>query len=259
MYDGASQPSIDGYNQTLPKVTTAALQPIMDRVAAWYLTTTFGVRKLNITVLPAVELGKATSCGWQNMYSDAYAAIGGRKPVPDVVVGVTPYTCWSSQASTGGEFVAVWGTVPDGAGLYAHEIGHALWMLHNASKYNGNYVEYGSDVDQMGRGSDFFTLTGFASPHLVALGALTPKPCASATLRTITAYPDAIQCGQWMVDFQGDWRNEIRVHKQETFGSNYGGSDTTDYARLPTGQSYTTTDGTNKTFTNNGNGSVTVK
>ena len=60
MYDGASQPSVDAYNLSLPKgATQAALQATLDRVASWYLKTTFGVQKLNMEILPPVTLGKA--------------------------------------------------------------------------------------------------------------------------------------------------------------------------------------------------------
>lgn len=253
MYDGASQPSVDAYNLSLPKVTQAALQATLDRVASWYLKTTFGVQKLNMEILPPVTLGKASSCDSAKLYSDATAAAGSAHR--DILIAVTPYSCWSSQASTGGRFIAVWGTTQDGAGLYAHEIGHALGLMHNASMIDGTYVEYGSGYDQEGRGSDFYTLAAFSSDHLNRLFALTPLPCATATLRSITAYPDAIRCGDYFVDYLGDWHHEVWVHKREYIGSTKGGSDTTDYAHLATGQSYS---GGGYTFRNMGGGKVVV-
>jgi hypothetical protein len=251
---GASQVTLDAYNASLPKITQAALQTIMNQVSAWYLKTTFGVQKLDVRVLPAVALGPSPGCDSAKMFEDAAAAA---KSVSwGIVVAAAPYGCWSSQASTGGGFVAVWGTVPDGPGLFAHEIGHALGMLHNASMVGGTYVEYGSGYDQMGRGSDFYTFVGLSSDHLNSLFALTPLPCASATLRSITRYPDAIRCGDYFVDYLGDWHDQVWVHKREyTIGSK-GGSDTTDYAYLATGQSYS---GGGYTFTNMGNGKVIVK
>jgi hypothetical protein len=234
-YDGMSQPGVDAYNATLPKVTQAALQPVMDKVAAWYLKTTYGVRKLNIVVLPAVELGKANSCDWTKVYLDALNAVPGKA---DVIVGVTPYTCWQDQAETSGNFVAAWGTFPDGTGMFAHEIGHALYMLHAASNIGG-YIEYGSGYDQMGRGSDFYTLVGFGADHLAALGALKWLPCASTTLRSITDYPDAVRCGSYSAYYLGDWHDQVWVSKAETMSSGHGGSDVTEYAHLSPGQSYT--------------------
>ncbi len=251
---GASQAALDAYNASLPKITQAALQTVIGQVSAWYLKTTFGVQNLDIRVLPAVALGPSPGCDSARMFEDAAAAA--KSLGWGILVAVAPYGCWSSQASTGGGFVAVWGTVPDGPGLFAHEIGHALGLMHNASMVNGTYVEYGSGYDQMGRGSDFFTLAGLSSDHLERLSALTPLPCASATLRSITRYPDAIRCGDYFVDYVGDWHDQIWVHRREFNFGTKGGSDTTDYAYLSTGQSYS---GGGYTFTNMGNGKVIVK
>ena len=65
-----------------------------------------------------------------------------------------------------------------------------------------------------------------------------------------------LRCGDYFVDYVGDWHDQVWVHKREyTIGSR-GGSDTTDYAYLSTGQSYS---GGGYTFTNMGNGKVIVK
>ena len=173
----------------------------------------------------------------------------------DVLVAVAPYSCWSSKASTGGNTVVVWNTISDGQGMLAHEIGHALGLLHNASKMP-TYAEYGSGVDQMGAGSDFYTLRSLAADHRNRLGVLTPLPCATATLRSIFDYPDAIQCGSWFIDYIHDYRDEVWVHKRETVFGGGGGSDTTDYAYLKVGESYKITGG--PTIKYNGGGAVSV-
>jgi hypothetical protein len=253
MYDGASQPSLDAYFQTLPKVDQAKLQATMDTVSAWYSRTTFGVQDLRITVLPAVSPGKVNSCDTTQLYNDAVRAAAGWEY--GVLIAVTPYSCWQSQAQTGASFITVWGTTQDGAGMYAHEIGHAIGLLHAASAIGGTYVEYGSGYDQMGRGSDFYTLVGFGADHLNKLGALTPMACASATLRSITDYPDAIACGPYYAFYLGDWHNEVWITKREYVAGSRGGSDTTEYAHLANGESYSS-DG--YTFTNAGGGTVVV-
>jgi hypothetical protein len=87
------------------------------------------------------------------------------------------------------------------------------------------------------------------------LGVLRPMPCASATLRSIYQFPDAIRCGPYVADYLGDW-SQVWIHKREfAYSGAYGGSDTTDVAKLSPGQSFSA-DG--YTFTHIGGGKVKV-
>jgi hypothetical protein len=192
-------------------------------------------------------------CDQVQLYLDSLNVLPG-KPV-DVVVGVTPYNCWQSQGATSGTFVAGWGTVTDGAAMYAQEIGHALGLGHAGSMVTGTLAVYGSSWDQMGRGSDFYTLVGFGADHMYALKALTPLPCQSATLRSIQDYPDAIFCGAYTAVYMRDWK-EVWISKREIIPNGRGDVDTTDYAHLGVGQTYT---GGGYTYKNLGNGQVEIK
>ncbi len=100
------------------------------------------------------------------------------------------------------------------------------------------------------------TLKHFMSDHKEKLNALTPKACASATLRTLYTYPDAIRCGDYFVDYLDDI-NTVFVHQRvyDGYGSPYGLSDTTDVARLTPGQTYS---GGGYTFTHVANGQVRI-
>ena len=99
-------------------------------------------------------------------------------------------------------------------------------------------------------------LAHFLSDHKNLLGALTALPCASATLRSIYATPDAIRCGNYFVDYLPDWgtAGEVWIHKRE-FHFGYYFSDTTDVAHLGPGTSFSA-DG--YTFTHTGGGKVDV-
>ena len=250
-----SAEAIQAYNATLPKITQAALQATFVPIAAWWEKVTYGRQRWNVNALSAVSIPGNPNCNWSQFRSDAAAAAASADAKYDVLVAIAPYSCWSSKGATSGNTVVIWGDIADGQGMLAHEIGHALGLLHNASMMP-TYAEYGSGIDQMGAGSDFLTLRSLAADHRNRLGVLHPLPCASATLRSVIDFPDAIQCGSYFVDFIGDWHNEVWVHLREYRAGSRGGSDTTDYAHLAPGQSYS---GEGYTFTYNGNGRVTVK
>jgi hypothetical protein len=116
------------------------------------------------------------------------------------------------------------------------------------------YFEYGSGTDQIGSLSN--NLLHLLGDHKNRLGVLTFKPCASTTLRSIYLYPDAIWCTNYVLEYLADW-GQVWVHKREYVNTgSYGGSDTTDVAKLSPGQSYSAG---GYTFTHNGGGKVTVR
>lgn len=251
-----TQVAIDAYNVSLPKVTQAAIQATFVDISAWWLRETYGERVLHVTVLPDVSLPGNNGCDVGKAVTAARkAALAMGVSTFDIIVGVQPYSCWSWKGVASGNAVTIGGTVTDGKGLYAHEIMHATGLFHNASMFGGVYVEYGSGIDQLGAGSDFVNMRHIASDHKNRWGVLTPSPCVSTTLRDLFVYPDAIQCGAYFLDYPAV-TGQVYVHKREFHSGSGGGSDTTDYARLSAGQSYT---GGGYTFTHSGSGKVTVK
>jgi hypothetical protein len=249
--------AIDAYNQSLPKITQAALQATFAPVAAWWTAESYGLQPMQVTVLPEVLIPGNPYCSYSMFEGDAAKAVTASGVQADVTVGVAPYSCWSSKAVGGYHRVTVWNTTADGQGMYAHEIGHAVGLLHNGSQLAGtSFAEYGSGLDQMGSGSDFYNLRHFSSDHKNKLGVLpSPKTCASATLRPIYTTPDAINCGAWWIDYAPD-SGYVYVHKRETRSGGGGGSDTTDYARLLAGQWFMMDEG--HTVKHVGRGVVTI-
>jgi hypothetical protein len=153
---------------------------------------------------------------------------------------------------TNGNTVGSWNTHTNAPGELAHELGHAFGLRHNAARLP-NYFEYGSGVDQMGSLSN--ELLHFLADHKEMLGAMRAMPCASATLRSIYQFPDSIRCGAYVADYLSDW-SQVWIHKRESVNSGvYGGSDTTDVAKLSPGESFSA-DG--YTFTHIGGGKVKV-
>lgn len=235
----ASTVAVNAYNNSLQYITQAALTATFAPVAAWWTAESYGLQPMVVTVLPEVLLPGNPYCDYWVFQADAAKAVTAAGLTADVTVGVAPYSCWKSKAVGGWGSVTVWNTVQNGAGLYAHEIGHAVGLLHNGSRYGEVYAEYGSGLDQMGAGSDFFNLRHFSSDHKNKLDFLpNPLPCQSATLRSIYTSPDAINCGAWWIDYAPDF-GYVYVHKREWGpGQGGGGTDTTDYARLLAGQSF---------------------
>jgi hypothetical protein len=239
-----SQATVDAYNSTLLNVTQANLQTGMVPVQDWWKQISFGTQELQVTVLPAVSLPGNPLCAWPTMRQQAwdYAATQGFQNVSsfDAMIAIAPYSCWSSKGSTGGKWVNIWNTIGiEGKGLIAHELGHALGMLHNGSmSATGVVTEYGSIGDQMGAGSDFFTLRNLNGDHKVKMGMATSKACVSTTLKSIQTYPEVIQCGTWFITYAADYRNVVTVAKRGYVSGAGGGDDTVDYAWLAVGQSY---------------------
>lgn len=227
----ASPDAIAEYNRTLPAVTQTDAQASFAAVAAWWGAETYGKQKLDVNVLPAVSLPGNPGCDIGRINADAHSAASEAKF--DVLVAILPYSCWSSHAITSGNTVISWNSYTNEPGHLAHELGHAFGLLHNALRMP-EYVPYGSSVDQMGRvGSG---LVHFLSDHKERLGVLVPKPCATATLRSIYKYPDAIRCGAYIADYLDDW-GQVWIHQRESVSGKYS-SDTTDVAKLSPGQSY---------------------
>jgi hypothetical protein len=248
----ADSAAVAAYNATLPQVTQADAQVSFAKIAAWWNAETYGMQKLDVSVLPAVVLSGSPVCDLGRIITDADAAVNAAGAAYDVLVAITPYACWQSHMITTGNRVVSWNTFPNALGELAHELGHAFGLKHNAVRMP-NYVEYGSGVDQMGSLSN--VLLHFLADHKEMLGVVRPIPCASATLRSIYQFPDSIRCGVYVADYLGDW-SQVWIHKREfVYSGTYGGSDTTDVAKLSPGQSFSA-DG--YTFTHIGGGKVKV-
>jgi len=211
---------------------------------------TYGKQQLEVTVLPELTLLGNPVCDSSKIRNDVNTVIAGL--AYNVLVMVTPYSCWKTHMTTQGNMVFNWNTYQLSQGTSAHEFGHAVGINHNALRMP-TYIEYGSGVDQMGSLSA--SLLHLLADHKQKLGVLTPKPCASTTLRSIYQYPDAIRCGVYIADYLGDW-NQVWVHKTEYVPTSYGGSDTTDVAKLGVGQSY---NAGGKIITYTGAGVITVQ
>ena len=240
-----SQLAIDAYNLSYPKITQAKLQATMDLLAAWWIKVSYGTQAWRVVVLPETILAGNPGCtGQLRLDAQATAAKHGFADYSsyDALVGVAPYSCWTSNGATGGKWVSIFNTSSsDAPMLIGHEIGHALGMLHNGYvSATGVWTEYGSGADQMGTGNDYRTFRNLNADHKNKMGMLKPMSCASATLRSVLIAPDAIQCGSWFIAYAADYRNLVSVSKREyrCNGCYGGGSDTTDYAWLAPGQSY---------------------
>ena len=227
----ASAEAIAEYNKTLLAVTRADAQASFTKVAAWWSAETYGRHKLDVLVLPDTSLPGNPACDIGRIIADARTAA--RVAPFDILVAILPYSCWSSHAITSANTVISWNSYTNEPGHLAHELGHAFGLLHNAARMP-EYVPYGSSVDQMGRVAS--GLVHFLSDHKERLGVLAPKPCASATLRSIYRYPDAIRCGDYFADYLDDW-GQVWIHQRESVGGKYS-SDTSDVAKLSPGQSY---------------------
>lgn len=249
----ASPEAMAAYNSTIAQVTQAGAQAAFAQIAPWWNAETYGKHSLDVTVLPAAELPGNPGCDYARIYTDAHNAAAADF---DILIAITPYACWQSHAITVGNLVISWNTYTNEPGTLAHEIGHAFGLSHNAAQLPpaNTFVPYGSSVDQMGRVAA--GLAHFLSDHKNLLGALTPLPCGSATLRSIYATPDAIRCGDYFVDYLPDWGvdGEVWIHKREYHFGAYS-SDTTDVAHLAPGTSFNA-DG--YTFTHIGGGKVNV-
>ena len=198
--------------------------------------------------VPAISLPGNPGCDVDRITADARGTSSAAKF--DVLVAILPYSCWSSHMITSGNTVISWNTFTNEPGQLAHELGHAFGLLHNAMRMP-DYVPYGSNVDQMGRvGSG---LAHFLADHKERLGVLAPKTCATATLRTIYRFPDAIRCGDYFADYLDDW-GQVWIHKRESVSGKYS-SDTTDVAKLAPGQAYRTGE---HTFTHVTGGKLSV-
>jgi hypothetical protein len=244
----ASAEAMAEFNKTLPAVTQADAEAAFVKVAAWWSTETYDRQRLDVTVLPPAVLPGNPGCDVDRIIADTRRAASAVKF--DVLVAILPYSCWSSHMITAGNTVISWNSYTNEPGHLAHELGHAFGLLHNALRMP-DYVPYGSSVDQMGRvGSG---LVHFLSDHKERLGVLVPKPCASATLRSIYKFPDAIRCGDYFADYLDDW-GQVWIHKRENTLGKYS-SDTTDVAKLSAGQTYNA-DG--RVITHVGGGKVTV-
>jgi hypothetical protein len=258
------QPEVDAYNASLPDVTQSKLQAMSVSISAWWLKVSYGTQAMRFVVVPDVTLPGNPVCNWGTVVTDATKAASAAGYLNfDAIAGVAPYSCWKSKGSTGANMIAIWNTVSSGGpAMFAHEIGHAIGMLHNASMVSGSYVEYGSGVDQMGAGGDPVTLRSLNADHKQRMGIIkTTLPCKSATLRSILDYPDAIECpvsgaGSWFIAYGADYRKYVSVSRREYISGTRGGSDTTDYAWLAPGQSYNISTG--QTVTHVGGGSVTI-
>ena len=247
-----SQAAIDAYNKSLPFVTRSAQQALFAQIAAWWSAESYGLNALAVTVLPEVIIPGNPGCDTPAIIGDARAAalaagVGGY----DILVATSTYACWQYHAVTSGNTVVNHNTYQNSAGTVAHELGHVFGLGHNALRMP-TYIVYGSCADQMGCLSD--TLTHWMSDHKERLSALKPQVCASTTLRSIYTYPDAIRCGDYFLEYLGDW-GQVWVHLREYVYSPYGPSDTTDVAKLSQGQSFSA-DG--YTFTHIGGGKVKV-
>lgn len=243
--------AVKGYNDTLPAVTQAAQQAVWGPIATWWGVETYGKQQMNVTVLPALVIPGNPICDSAKIRNDANAAIAGLSY--NVLVMVTPYSCWKNHMQTQGNLIFNWNTYQLSQGTDAHEFGHTQGMYHNAQRMP-NYILYGSGVDQMGSLSG--SLLHLLADHKQTLGVLSPLPCASATLRSIYQSPDAIRCGSYIMDYLADW-GQVWVHKKEFIPDfTYGGSDTTDVARLNAGQSYNMG---GQTVTHLGQGKVVIQ
>lgn len=225
--------AVKAYNDTLPAVTQIVQQAVWAPIAVWWGVETYGKQQMHVTVLPAINVPGNPVCDSSKIRSDVNTAIAGMSY--NVLVMVTPYSCWKNHMSTMGNQIVNWNTYQLSQGTSAHEFGHTQGLYHNAQRMPA-YIEYGSGVDQMGSLSG--SLLHILADHKQTLGVLTPLPCASATLHSIYQSPEAIRCGLYIMDYLADW-GQVWVHKKEfTPSSGYGGSDTTDVAKLGAGQSY---------------------
>lgn len=248
----ANKIAYDAFMAALPKVTQAHLTTVFAPLPSYWSFITYGLKALQVTVIPEVELGvKANYCDFSGVQNAAIQAVKG---IPfDNLIIVTPYTCSNyGNMTTSGNVTFSLNTSQDSLPMYAHELGHQFGLQHTASRMP-TYMLYGGGDDLMAGPSA--TLPNLRADHKQGLGALTPTVVSGAwtgTLRSIFDFPDALHIGNYTIEYLGDWK-EVWINLREIVpNSTYGGSDTTVIARLPAAQSSSLIPGYQVTHIGNG-------
>jgi hypothetical protein len=257
-----------------PKVTQVALTATFKQVSDWWSRETYGKSALAVTVLPELKLNKVHPGCSGTILTDA-TSVESALIYPGYVNGtyhpelsydgyfyITTPGCWSGQMATGSTVSYSYSIYPDSVGKLIHEIGHQFGFGHTGGQLvaGGPIATYGSWYDQMGVGGAATGAAHFNAFRKWRLRALTPLPCADATLRNLESYPDAIMCNTatfptW-IEYHDD--RSVFVHELRSGGDPaFGMDDNIWVARLIYGQSYKMADG--RTLTHVGNGQVTIR